>query len=569
MKKEPVFLLLWGFLFAFSSGVYGVGEKTVSLGGAAAWNMAEFRAGVTEVARVRPHPVLILSSAANAANGGSSASLAESSLDLSISFDENAPELFRDSTSHYRLIVSPALEAMERRFARIGTGAALFPAIARNDVLQGSAGGSNGPLVIEAASRNALFAPDSRIRDFTIEFWLYPLNMENGEQILSWISSRPIPARQTPIAGNGQNQTRYAFQRIQCVAAKNRLQWSFTDFFTSPDGADHIGLTIAGNSPVVPKSWSHHLVRFDSGTGMLEYLVNGKTEAIEYASSTGREGGEVYTPIAGEGGGFVLGGHFMGIMDEFKIHSAWTGSSVVRKYPVRGGRMETRAIDLGEGNSGVLRVDALGGRTAITGTRINSEFRENGRFRFADDSELQFFIRASEKPYSWDESDWRSFIPGTSLENIRGRYVQLAADFYPSADGETSPYLEELRITYLPNEPPLPPASVAAMAVDGGVRLRWKNSPDTDTAGYLVYYGASRDEYFNEEAIQGASPIDAGKRNDIVIEGLKNGTLYYFRIAAYDWRDAGGAFHAGEFSREVSARPLPGLAIQPQRQYSN
>ena len=562
MKKAPVFIVALILLAGFSGAVHGIGEKIFSLGGAAAWGAAELRDGVTEVARVRSNPVLILSSAAR--GGGAAAPVAAP--DLSLSFDENAAGLFTDGAGHYRVIAAPGLEAAERRYARMGTGAALFPASAYGSVAL--SGGPNGPLVIEPQSRDALFAPDSRIRDFSLEFWLYPLNLENGEQILSWISSRPVPA-----AGTGPN--RYAFQRIQCAAARNRLQWSFTGFFISPGGADHMGLTITGDSPVVPKSWSHHLIRFDSATGMLEYLVNGRSEAIEYASSTGREGGEVYTPIAGEGGSFVLGGHFMGLMDEFKIHRRWIESPLVRKYPVRGGRVETGAIDLGEVNSGVVKVEARGGRTVIAGTRINSEFRENGRFRFADDSELQFFIRAADNPYRWDESDWRAFIPGTELAgtgadglnqagNVRGRYVQLAVDFYPSADGESSPYLEELRITYLPDEPPLPPASLVAVAVDSGVQLRWKNSPDMDTAGYLIYYGVSPDEYFSEDAAQGPSPIDAGKRNAFFIDGLKNGTLYYFRVAAYDWRDPGAsaAFHAGEFSREVRARPLRGLAAR-------
>jgi hypothetical protein len=563
MKKESIFTLIVYLLFSLSGSVYGIGEKTITLGGDASWDWAEYRAGITEVNWVRRYPVLLLSSAAaNSAAGGAAAprlnpvNFTDSTPDLSLSFDEKTPASFRDSAGRYRLTVSPALEAVDQRFSRAGNGAALFSGIP-------AAGGTGGPLIIEPQSRKALFAPGSRMRDFTLEFWLYPLNMENGERILSWISSRQVPAAQNPAGGAGQ--TRHVFQRIQCVAVKNRLQWSFADFFASPDGADHLDISVAGTSPVVPKSWSHHLIRFDSITGMLEYLVNGKTEAIEYASATGREGGEVYTPIAGDGGSFTLG-RFMGIMDEFKIHGAWIANPAVQKYPLRGGRVETRAIDLGEGNSGVLKVEAAGGRTSMNGARINSEFRENGRFRFADDSELQFFIRTAENPYNWDGAEWRNFTPGEELAGIRGRYVQIAADFYPSADNETSPYLETLRITYLPDEPPPPPASLVAAAVDGGVRLRWKNSPDTDTAGYLVYYGSGRDDYFGAEAVQGASPIDAGKQNTILIDGLANGTLYYFRVAAYDRRNTGGAsFHAGEFSREVSARPLKGLEAQSLR----
>jgi hypothetical protein len=552
MKKASIFMPVLYLVFAVSGSLYAIGEKTISLGGGTGWNLAESRSGVTEIRSVRPNSVLVLSSAANPFPAGGEpggvfsvpAGLAVSPPDLSISFDERTPEAFRDSAGNYRVTASPMLEAVDRRFSRAGIGAALFPGV--------SSTGAGGPLVIEPQSRNAQFAPNSRIGDFSLEFWLYPINLENGEQILTWISSLSAP----------EDQNRYVFQRIQCVASKNRLQWSFADFFASPDGNSHLGINITGTSAVVPKNWSHHLIRFDSTTGLLEYMVNGKTEAIEYVNSTGHEGGEVYTPIAGNGGSFVLGGQFMGIMDEFKIHNGWIGRPLVQKYPLRGGRVETTTIDLGEGNSGVIKIDALGGRTSVVGTKINSEFRENGRFRFSDDSELQFFIRAADNPYRWEDPDWRSFTPGAVLPpDIRGRYVQIAVDFYPSSSGETSPYLEELRITYIPDEPPLPPQSLTAVAVDGGVHLRWKNSPDMDTAGYLVYYGAARDEYFSEDAAQGASPIDAGKRNDFFVDGLKNGTLYFFRVAAYDRRLAenSAAFHAGEFSREVSARPLKGL----------
>jgi hypothetical protein len=81
--------------------------------------------------------------------------------------------------------------------------------------------------------------------------------------------------------------------------------------------------------------------------------------------------------------------------------------------------------------------------------------------------------------------------------------------------------------------------------------------------GYLVYYGTEKDQYFCTDALPGASPIDAGMKNSLFIDGLKNGVLYYFRVSAYDRRNPGDsqAFHAGEFSREVSARPLKGLEL--------
>jgi hypothetical protein len=377
--------------------------------------------------------------------------------------------------------------------------------------------------------------------------------MENGEQIISWISSIPR---------NGD----FIFQQIKCVVVKNHLQWTFSNFFMSANAAAFLNVDFEGRSSVVPKTWSHHLVRFDATTGMIEYLVDGRGECIVYATHTGRENSEVYTPITGNGGIFTIGARFMGLMDELKLHKAFVNRSSIQRYAPAGGRMETKAVDLGEVNSSVLKIEATGGRTSISRTKISSEFRENGRFRYPDDSEMQFFVRAGENPYSLDAVAWSSFTPGAEILAIRGRYVQIAVDFYPSANGESSPYLDEVRIIYMPGDPPLPPRNLTAVAVDGGVQLNWKPSPDSHTEGYLVYYGSVRGEYFGKDAALGPSPIDAGKRNSILIDGLANGTLYYFMVASYD-RITGGVspgpvpvpYHEGEFSVEVTARPLAGL----------
>jgi hypothetical protein len=246
-------------------------------------------------------------------------------------------------------------------------------------------------------------------------------------------------------------------------------------------------------------------------------------------------------------------------MDEFTIHGDFPEKTGLQKYR-RNGRLETEAVDLGQGNSGVLKVEASGGRTRNEGG-ISRNTYGGGSFSFPDNADVRFFIRTTDNPYRWNETGWLPFLPGTNLSGVQGRYVQLAADFYPSGDGETSPYLEELRIVYQPDEPPYPPPSVTAVSRDGAVELNWKPSPDRDTAGYLVYYGTSRGEYFGEDAILGKSPIDAGKRTSLRIEGLTNGGLYYFAVAAYD--RGGASFHAGEFSREAAVRPGAEPLVRP------
>jgi hypothetical protein len=210
----------------------------------------------------------------------------------------------------------------------------------------------------------------------------------------------------------------------------------------------------------------------------------------------------------------------------------------------------------------VLKVEALGGyfypagQNPGAGGVMQNDYAGSGRFRFANNSMIQFFIRAADTPYHWteDESEWLPFEPGTDFAGtVRGRYIQLAAAFYPSGDGEAAPYLDEIRVVYRRDDPPRPPSMVAALARDGAVDISWRASPDTDLSGYLVYFGAASGEYFGESALLGASPIDAGKRTSLRVDGLKNGTLYYFTVAGYDRNSPADA---GEFSREVSARPL-------------
>jgi hypothetical protein len=544
MKKSACFHLFF-LIFALLSGpLRGLGEKTLVIGGASGWRLAEKLDGLVEVSSVRPHPVLALSSAS--VSGGPDLTGLSAS-DMVISFDEGSPGRFADRAGHYRVSVSQGVQAAGGVRARMGAGAALFQAGAGSAALP-------EPLLVEPLDAGALFAPGRRIGDFSLEFWLYPFHMENGEQILEWTAS-----------GGGSRPGRFGteggFQRILCTAVKNRLQWTFSDFFISPGETEHIDLSLSGGAPVVPGVWTHHLVRFESDTGLLEYLVNGRSEAIIYAVPSGREGGEVYTPLAGDGGSFNIGKRFSGLVDELKLRGSSgkpdgepDGKPELQKYR-RSGRLETEPVDLGRGG-GVIRVEASGGRTWTgNGARRNIY---GGGFNYPDSAAVRFYIRSAGNPYYWADADWQPFFPGTDLPETRGRYVQLAADFYPSGDGETSPYLEELRIVYRPDEPPRPPVSITALARDGAVELSWKPGPDRDTAGYLVYYGTSRGEYFGEDAILGTSPIDAGKNTGLRVEGLSNGVLYYFALAAYDREGAAeSSFHAGEFSREVEARPVP------------
>lgn len=528
MRFKPFTLVLFYCFLFLADSVYGRGENIRTLGSVASWELMERRQGIIEASNIRPYPVLVLSNQVIRPVEN------ESYVDLRLSFDEREASLFADSRRRHDVIVSSGVSASRAPLSRVGAGAALF---------NSSFGArTHEPIVIQPRP-NALFASNSHIRDFSIEFWLYPLSTDEGMQILSWEAARP----------NGRGG--FSYQQIRCVVLRNRIQWDFTDFFLSPGGGTSKRIILSG-PPIIPRTWSHHLIRFDADLGILEYLVDGRLEALEYVTSTGRERGEVFTPFVGLNSRFVLGNRFSGMIDEFRIYRNFVDTTALTKFPAEGGRIESRTIDLGFTNSRVVRIEASGGRTSPSVARVRNEYAGNSALRFQDHAEISFYIRTSNRPYQWDESPWIPVNAGMPLpNNIRGRYVQLAADFYPSADGDTSPYLSELRIVYDAARPPLPPTQLMAVAKDGAVELSWRASSSRNVGGYLVFFGTARGEYFGAN-----SPIDAGNSTSIRIEGLNNGTLYFFAVAAYNRPEplngVNDFLEPGEFSREVAARPL-------------
>ena len=554
MKKTTFILTVLYCFFLFPGSVFGAEERTITLGSTASWNLVENKQGVIEAAQIRPYPVLALSSAPMVT--AVSAALA----DLSLSFDEGHPSRFADSQGRHDVSVSPLMAIAAAPWSRAGIGAALFTGHAGEE-----------PLVIRPRG-NALFAPGSHIRDFSIEFWLFPQHMGSGEQVLLWNSTKR------------DSQGDFIYQSIRSYVSRNRLRWAFTDFFFSPGETSSKSISFYG-PPLIPGTWSHHLIRFDADLGLLEYLVDGRIEAIEHTTATGRESGEVYTPVIGDNGRLMLGNRFSGMMDEFRIYSFRLETPLLTRYRERGGRIETTTLDLGHINSRLERIEAFGGRTNTQGgasangfnapsqsvnlltstSRPRTEYVGNNRLRFSDHAEIRFFVRVSNNPHLWDHAQWIPFLPGANL-GIQGRYIQLAAVFYPSWDGETSPFLSELRIIYRAAELPRPPARLVATARDGAVELSWTASSSRDVKGYLVFYGIASGEYFGREGIMGrsqTSPISVGNSTSIRIDGLNNGTLYFFVVAAYNSHDISRLCEAGMplpepgvFSREVAARPL-------------
>lgn len=431
---------------------------------------------------------------------------------------------------------------------RVQAGSAFSVNLGRSALGAGSASfrGPSSALSLTPGS-GSVFGRDSSFRDFTIEFWLYPANADNGEVILLWQSLRKCASGVLP-------------QQFSCVVSGGRLQWSFQGFFARPGAAKasdaDFRVELRGRSPLVPRVWSQHLLRFDGDTGLLEYLVDGKPEAETYATASGSEGGTVYEPAIGAAAPLKFCPEYSGLADELRISRGFVAEPSLKPYGRDPSLVVTPVADLGYGNSRLVAVDA--------------EYKSPGT------ASVEFAYRIADSWASWravdagKEESWIPLRPGQALpESARGRYVQVRALLYPDGAGRLSPSLSSVTLRYEADPPPPAPSALVAYPKDGAVELHWKRVPEADLAGYLVYYGDRPGEYFGTGADQGPSPIDAGNTTTLTLTGIPDGRLLYFVVAAYDSApdpDAGlpsaaaadtkrAESRAGEFSPEAAARP--------------
>ncbi len=396
-----------------------------------------------------------------------------------------------------------------------GKGCALSRGMTKGAILQG----------VDKADSYAI----GLIGSFTVEFWLQPSLVENGEKVFNYRTSI-----------NMMNSSEY--QIISAVFKNNRLEWSCKNIFPSYKDRE---VVMKGYSPVIPGVWSRHTISFDEETGCLEYLVDGKTEDIRYITSTGHERGTVCNPVLGVHALFELCPQYTGrvdnirfVYDDYKKDGASIFTSGNEAFKNEGGRFVTNPILVTQ--SAVLnQLDAIMSVPAQT--------------------DVKFFVRSGDNCYGWTDNYpvWKEVVPGEEIEGIQGLYFQVAAELRPDGMGEITPGVTQVTLKYTEAELPMPPFSVTAEPGDGQVTLSWSYSVDDNAGGYYVYYGNRPGEYLGRVAFEGPSPVRAGNTSSITLTGLQNGAIYYFAVSAYSRVD--GRIN-GELSKEVFARPSKRLA---------
>jgi hypothetical protein len=476
-------------------------EKTFELGKESLWTDMTSLQGVTALPGRWGFQDLALS-------GG--AYEPESATEILLHFD--APSS-TDATGGYT-VVRPG-PTLSNSVSAVGDASAAFT------------GGRQGTSL--RAPSGSMLSPGAVWGDFTIEFWLYPATLSDGENILSWDGS---DRGGTP----GDNQLHSMGMR--CVVRDRKLIWNFQDLFRLP-GAGRIPVRLSGTRQLLPRAWHHHLLRFDSRDGLLEYLLDGLPEAIVHVTDTGRETGSVAVPVLGTAfaGPLVLGAGYTGYLDELRVSRRFVQDPVLSRFLGKTGVATSRIIDLGFSATRIARIESVESTPSDSGIEFS--------YQAADTWGGRKVLKS--------DTDWVPFVPGSDFgETLRARYIQLRVELAPDGTRTKSPRLSSLRIVYEPNLPPAPPAGLVVTPGNGKVTLTWRKVNDLNLKGYLVFYGTSSHNYLGTGAAQGESPIDAGSATTLEIGGLENGSLYYFAVAAYDASDPR---QQSEFSAEISSRP--------------
>lgn len=424
--------------------------------------------------------------------------------DLLINFDDSVTV---DASGNY--IVESQIENSGVKNS-MGSRAGVFRGLKESLILQ------PGP--------NAVFSGNKVLDNFSIEFWLNPSRFSENPVLFSY-------------QGTLRNrQGNLIPQELTCSMENRKISWKLNNIFYTEERNTNIDLQ--GLTPIIPDAWHHHLLRFDGSTGIIEYLVDGQLEAIQYASKTGVEDGTIFYPLisALDDNYITIGENFIGYIDEFRISKSFIKTPVLNRYQGVSGYAVTEIIDLGRSKSILKKITV--------------------EHEIPKDSAIFFHYNISDNMnIMYDEEKWIEFNPSEMLyfEN-KGRYLRIKMDIQADGEETRTPSISKLNIVYEKNLQPLAPSYLHTAGGESSVTLTWPQMSEPDIEGYLIYYGTEKEIYFGTDAVEGASPLTIQGRNitNITIHGLENGQLYHFSVAAYD---TAGTAYPGILSSERTCRP--------------
>jgi hypothetical protein len=374
----------------------------------------------------------------------------------------------------------------------------------------------------------ALLAETEDMGSFSIDFWIYPLARYDEEEVFSRYGN--------VVDENG----RFIETGIRIFFRNNRLMLSFRNLFRDTRG-EYRNVEISGEAMINLRQWQHVAFSYDSRTGKLSRLINGREDAVVWACDTGRFGGSPLRAAFPQGfrRHAQIGGGFRGSLDSFRIRRiAWDNVNLGR-YSEAPGRVTSRVVDMGTDNARLAEISWEADTPA--GSAVFFEYRLSETIFPANHPSMIWIRARNGTAFTRDES---------LREASRGRYLQWRATLVGSERGRVTPILRSVRLSWDTAYQPQTPVALRVQPGDRRVLLSWRGNLDR-IAGYRIYVGNERGEYWHPD-----SPVDVPlelinpRAPEFVLYNLENDRLYYFAVLAYT---ADGML--SDFSNEVFARP--------------
>lgn len=371
----------------------------------------------------------------------------------------------------------------------------------------------NGKSFIKMDNRGYVYSRENSINSFTIEFYLNPYQIRMNSKVLSKIS----------IFNNGSSSE---YSGIRASIIDGKLIWQFDNLFMY--NGKYSNIILSAGEPLKPNEWRHHSVSFDAKTGKLVKYIDGLEEEVLYLTSAGEINGSpymlninniIYDPL-------YLGQGFIGGIDAFSFTPTFKKNFNLYKY-LKNGEIISEVIDLKNND---IFIDSINYKANISnGTYIDIYYRTSDNYFLPEDN----FI------------EWK-LLNGTNI-NEKGRYIQIRAEFESDTERSSSPILNNnVEVVYHRGKTPQKPINLTAIAVNNSAVLRWEGSHENIT-GYKIYYGTESGIYNNAENI----PIIVGNQTEYVVNGLRNGEIYYFTVTTIGGE--GGNIES-DFAEEVFVR---------------
>lgn len=431
----------------------------------------------------------------------------------------------RDEAGNF--YIQQNLSKNSQTIKKLGSGAAVFD-------------GKKDPIILTQKAESYL-PEEIYSEDFSIDFWISGHTFSSGETIFlfeNYVSKKNI----------------FLPQFLKCYLEERKIIWYFKNFFLTPE-LNEFEFQLQGKKGLIPDVWSHHLLRYDSSLGLMEYLVNGIPEDVIYVNPSGKETGDTLPVYWSKQGKIIIGDRFTGLIDELRVDFSFLSDVNLAKYKNYYGTYISMPIDLEHSKSSVITIEPKHFIPAGTDV-IYYYYLSDSPTTAPADSLLWKELSLSE--YTYNNISFSDVSYPLSDFNM-GRFLHLKVVMFSDGEGSLTPKISSIKIVYDKKNPMPPPLSVVAQAGEGSVKIVWSEVIDPDLDGYLVYFGEKSKKYFGSNKQGVFSPIDVGLENQLVINNLESGRMYYFSIVAYcKTVSAVGIpiLEGGAFSKEVSVRPL-------------